>query len=70
MKYLVVIEKTRTVFSAYLPDLAGCVATGRTQTAVEKAMWKALELHLDGLRADGRRVPAPKAYSTYLEVRA
>lgn len=70
MKYLIVIEKTRTGFSAYSPDLGGCVATGRTQSAVEKAMWKAIAFHLEGLRADGRRVPAPKAYSAYVEIPA
>jgi len=69
MKYLVVIEKTRTGFSAYSPDLAGCVATGRTQSAVERAMGKAIEFHIEGLRAEGHRVPQPRSYSTYVELR-
>ena len=70
MKYLIVIEKTKSGFSAYSPDLAGCVAAGRTRPSVEEAMRKAIEFHLEGLRAEGRRVPAPKAYSAYVEIPA
>ena len=70
MKYLIVIEKTKTGFSAYSPDLEGCVATGRTRSTVENEMRKAIAFHLEGLRAGGRRVPAPKAYSAYVDVPA
>ena len=70
MKYLIVIEKTKTGFSAYSPDLAGCVAAGRTRLAVEKAMRKAIEYHLEGLRSEGMRVPSPRSYSAYVEVPA
>src|SRR5262249_14250363 len=70
VKYLIVIEKTRTGFSAYSPDLAGCIATSRTRPSVEKAMRKAIEFHLEGLRAEGRRVRAPKSYSAYVEISA
>lgn len=70
MKFLIVIEKTRTGFSAYSPDLQGCVATGATRKQVEKAMKEAVEFHLEGMRADGIEVPAPQSYSTYVEVSA
>ena len=58
-KYLIVVEKTRTGFSAYSPDLDGCVATGATRKQVERAMREAIEFHLEGLREDGIPVPKP-----------
>jgi predicted RNase H-like HicB family nuclease len=70
VKYLIVIEKAKSGFSAYSPDLPGCVAAGRTRLSVEKAMRKAIEFHLEGLRSEGRRVPAPKTYSAYVEIPA
>ena len=70
MKFLVVIEKTKTGFSAYSPDVPGCVATGATRKQVEKSMQKAIEFHLDGMRAERIKVPAPRSYSTYVEVSA
>ena len=60
MKYLIVNEKTKTGFSSCSPDLGGCVAAVRTRASVERAMRKAIEFHLEGLRAECRRVPAPK----------
>jgi len=68
VRLLAVIEKTRTGFSAYSPDLPGCVATGGTRKIVERAIQKAVEFHLAGMRAEGLEVPAPRSYSTYLEV--
>ena len=70
MKLLIVIEKTGTGFSAYSPDLQGCVATGATQKQVESAIKKAIKFHLEGMRAEGLRVPAPRSYSTHVEVPA
>ncbi len=70
MKLLIVIEKTRTGFSAYSPDLPGCVATGATRKKVERTMQRAIEFHLAGMRAEGLKVPAPRSYSTYVEVPA
>ena len=70
MKYLVVIEKTDQGFSAYSPDIDGCVATGRTRQAVEKRMREAIALHIDGLKRAGCEVPEPRAYSTYLDLPA
>jgi predicted RNase H-like HicB family nuclease len=68
MKYLIVIEKTRTGFSAYSPDLDGCVAAARSRTSVLRAMQKAVEFHLDGLRDQGRRRPAPSTDFAFVEV--
>jgi len=70
MRYLVVIEKTRTGFSAYSPDLDGCVAVGTTHEDVERNMREAIEIHLEGLREEGIDVPPPTASSTYVEIPA
>jgi predicted RNase H-like HicB family nuclease len=70
MKFLIVIEKTRTGFSAYSPDLQGCVATGSTRRHVEKAMREAIEFHLEGMRAERIKPPTPRSYSAYVEVPA
>ena len=68
MQYLIVIEKTATGFSAYSPDLDGCVATGATKDEVEQNMHDAIEFHLEGMRQEGYTVPQPSAYSTYVDV--
>lgn len=70
MKLLVVVEQTATGFSAYSPDVAGCVATGATRADAERTMREAIELHLEGLRIDGLAVPEPHAYATVVEVAA
>jgi predicted RNase H-like HicB family nuclease len=59
MKYLIVIEKTKTGFSAYSPDLDGCVAAAKTRPTVLRAMQRAVEFHIEGLREQGRRRPQP-----------
>ena len=69
-KYLVVIEETETGYSAFSPDLPGCVATGTTREEVEKTMRDAIQFHLDGMREDGERIPASHSYSIYCEVPA
>ena len=69
-KYLVVIEETSTGYSTYSPDLEGCVSTGQTREEVEKNMQEAIEFHLEGSRLEGLRVPRPRTYCTYVEVRA
>lgn len=68
MKYLVVFEPTDTGFSAYSPDLPGCVSTGATREEVEQNMQEAIEFHIEGLREEGRSVPEPSASSSYVEV--
>ena len=70
MRYLIVIEPTTTGFSAYSPDLLGCVATGASRADVERNMRDAVELHLEGLRANGQPVPPPNTSAAYVEVAA
>lgn len=69
-KYLVVIEKTGTGFSAYSPDLDGCVATGATREEVEREMHAAIAFHLEGLAQTGEPIPEPHTYSAYVEIPA
>jgi predicted RNase H-like HicB family nuclease len=66
--YLIVLEPTATGFSAYSPDVEGCVATGETAEETALAMQEALEFHIEGLRAEGYDVPAPSSVSAYVEV--
>jgi predicted RNase H-like HicB family nuclease len=69
-RYLIILEPTEQGFSAYSPDLPGCVSTGRTRAEVEANMLEAIQLHLDGMREDGQPVPPPHAVATYVEVAA
>ncbi len=59
MKYFVIYEKTGTGFSAYVPDLPGCVATAATLEETKAKMREAVEFHLDGMREDGTPIPNP-----------
>lgn len=59
MRYAIVIEKAEHNFSAYVPDLPGCIATGETVADVEREMGEAIRFHIDGLREDGLSVPEP-----------
>ena len=68
IKYLIIIEETETGFSAYSPDLLGCVSTGRTRQEVEMNMKEAIEFHIHGLKEEGYPIPKPSAASAYLEV--
>ena len=67
MRYLIVVEHTEGGFSAYSPDLPGCIATGATREDVEREMHAAIEFHLDGMREEGIEVPEPRSYATYFE---
>jgi predicted RNase H-like HicB family nuclease len=67
MRYAVVIEKARANYSAYMPDLPACVATGRSVDAVEREIRAAIRFHIEGLRADGQAVPEPKSIIEYIE---
>ena len=67
-KYAVVIERGPTSFGAYVPDLPGCVAVGKTREEVERLIQEAIELHLDGMRADGLPIPEPKSVAVEVEV--
>ena len=70
MKVLIIVEKTGTGFSAYAPDLPGCIATGTTRAEVEEEMKEALEFHLEGMRTHGELPPEPHTYATEVEVAA
>jgi len=70
MRYAVVIEDAGGNFSAYVPDLPGCVATGATIVETEQAIREAIELHLEGIREDGDPIPPPSSRVDYVEVAA
>jgi len=67
MQYEVVIEKANSNFSAYVPDLPGCVATGATIEEVEREIKEAIRFHLDGVCQDGAAIPQPSAVCEYVE---
>ncbi len=67
MRYAIVIEKADGNYSAYVPDLPGCVATGASVEAVEEEIRAAIRFHIDGLKADGLEVPAPTSIAEYVE---
>ncbi|HLQ01922.1 MAG TPA: type II toxin-antitoxin system HicB family antitoxin [Burkholderiales bacterium] len=70
MRYAVVIEKAAKNYSAYVPDLPGCVATGATVEETEQLIREAIELHLSGLRDDGAPIPQPSSQVDYVDVAA
>jgi len=65
-KYLVIYEKTRTGYSAYVPDLPGVIATGKTKAIVEKNIFTAIQFHLEGLKVEKLRIPKAQAESEIL----
>jgi len=67
MRYAIVIEKANGNYSAFVPDLPGCVATGDTVEEVEAEIRQAIRFHLDGLREDGLPIPQPTALCEYVE---
>lgn len=64
------IDKAGGNFSAYVPDLPGCVATGATLAEIEVAIREAIEFHLDGMREDGEPIPVPSSRVDYVDVGA
>jgi predicted RNase H-like HicB family nuclease len=68
MRYAIVIEKTVNNYSAYVPDLPGCIATGATIEETEREIREAIEFHLDGLREDGAPIPKAECQVEYVEV--
>ena len=68
MRYAIVIENAGSNFSAYDPDLPGCIATGRTIAETERAINEAIEFHLDGLRAQGAPIPEATSRVAYADV--
>ena len=69
-RYLFIIEKTETGYSAYSPDLPGCVATGATREETEQEMKDAVEFHVEGLRLNGDEVPKPSSTAVYCDIAA
>ena len=70
MRYAIVIEKAESNYSAYVPDLPGCIATGTNIQQVEAEIREAIEFHIEGLRADGQPVPAPASTGQLVSVDA
>lgn len=70
MRYAVVIERAEGNYSAYVPDLPGCVATGTTVAEVEDEIRGAIAFHVEGLREDGLPIPAPSSQVEYIDVAA
>jgi predicted RNase H-like HicB family nuclease len=68
MRYAVIIEQAEGNYSAYVPDLPGCITTGATLEEIELNIREAIELHLEGLREDGFPIPAPSTVVEYCEL--
>ena len=68
MRYAIVIENAGPNYSAYVPDLLGCVATGISIEEVEREIREAIEFHLEGLREDGAPIPLPSSAVRYIEI--
>jgi predicted RNase H-like HicB family nuclease len=69
-RFLIVIERSETGYSAYSPDLPGCISTGATESEVQKNMREAIEFHLAGIREEGMALPEPHSSSAYVDVPA
>ncbi|MCX6164542.1 MAG: type II toxin-antitoxin system HicB family antitoxin [Ignavibacteriae bacterium] len=70
MKYTVIIEKGEKNYSAYIPDLPGCVSTGDTIEEIKKNILDAVEFHIQGMKEDGEPIPEPTTLNDYIEVAA
>jgi len=68
LRYVAVYEETETGYSAYVPDLPGCIATGSSRDEVERNLREAVALHLEGLKAEGLPIPQPGAWAETVEV--
>lgn len=68
-RFLIVVEKANGNYSAYSPDLPGCVATGSTLEETERNMYEAIEMHINGLIEDGLTVPEPNSFAEYVVVK-
>ena len=67
-RFLVIIEKAENNYSAYSPDLPGCIATGQTREDTEQAMNEAIQMHVEGLRDDDLPIPESQAFAEYIAV--
>jgi predicted RNase H-like HicB family nuclease len=70
MRYAIVVEKGESNYSAYVPDLPGCVATGDTVDETLREIREAVAFHIEGMRADGLPIPEPSSRVEYVEVSA
>jgi predicted RNase H-like HicB family nuclease len=70
MRYAIVIEKAESNYSAYVPDLPGCIATGATVEEVEAHIREAIEFHLEGMREDGIAIPPADSRVEYIDIAA
>jgi predicted RNase H-like HicB family nuclease len=70
MRYAIVIENAGANYSAYVPDLPGCIATGATVAETEAQIREAIEFHLEGMKEDGSPIPPPSSRVEYVEVAA
>jgi predicted RNase H-like HicB family nuclease len=68
MRYAIVIERAESNYSAYVPDLPGCIATAATVEETERLIREAIDMHLTGLRQDGLPIPQPSSQVEYVEV--
>jgi len=70
MRYAIVIERAENNYSAYVPDLPGCIATGTTMEQTEAEIREAIQFHLEGMREDGLSIPEPSSKVEYVDVAA
>ena len=70
MRYAVILEKGPEGYGAYVPDLPGCVAVGKTRAEVMKLIQEPIEFHIEGLREEGRHVPEPSSSIEFIDVAA
>ena len=68
MRYAIIIEKAENNYSAYVPDLPGCIATGQTIEETEQQLREAIELHIEGMIEDGLPIPEPNSHVEYIEI--
>jgi predicted RNase H-like HicB family nuclease len=68
MRYMVVVEEGPSSFGAYVPDLPGCVAVGKSQQEVLKLIQEAIEFHLEGIMEKGKSMPTPHSSSIFIEI--
>lgn len=69
-RYMIVVERTKTGYSAYSPDLPGCISTGHIREEIAENMREAIKFHIEGLRLDGLPVPEPSTESAYVDIAA
>ena len=69
-RFLIVIEKANGNYSAYSPDLPGCIATGATREEVERNIYEAIDMHIQGLKEDGLPIPESNSFAEYLAIRS